>query len=399
MPSKRITKHLDRLLLDPNNYRFIDSPEYKKVLQDQLDDPHIQKRTLNFLLGKDNSNIKDLISSFTTNGFLDIDQIQVKEVGDKYLVIEGNRRTATLKHLYNQFKLGNDIGKLTENDFKSINLVEIIDEDPVQQLVSMGLHHISGKKRWSAVNEAQFINDLKTKHNKTEEYICGALGIKKVKLRRSIRTLNLIKMYKDSDYGDQFKSNMYTIFQSVISNTNIKNWLGWNDNKYTVNNRTNLERLFNWISETEETEIDEDNNERTSKQEPIISQYRQINDLSKFINDPHAVKRMEDSRNITEGYAYSDLIGKKRSKDFLRNIESEVTTLYNFSEHLTPDDYLKIEELKSKLDSLIPISKAKIVINDKLMSSYFSTITPHFNSVFIHRYNFDFRSILSYLLV
>ncbi|WP_271785355.1 AAA family ATPase [Aquimarina algiphila] len=386
MASNRIIKHLDRLLLDPNNYRFIDKPEYKEVPENELDDSRVQQRTLNFLLGKNNANIKDLISSFTTNGFLDIDQIQVKAVGEKFLVIEGNRRVATLKYLFNEFKLGNDVGKLKESDFKSMNLVEIVDEDPVQHLVSMGLHHISGKKRWNAVNEVQLINDLITKHNKSEDYICDALGISKVKLRRGIRTLNLIQMYKDSDYGDQFESSMYTIFESVIASPDIRNWLDWDNNIYTVGNQTNLERLFNWVSETEEIETDADGNERTSKQEPIISQYRQIRDLSQFINDPQAIKRMEDSRNITEGYAYSDVIGENRLKNALTNIKSEVQAAFNFSEHLTQEDYIEVEKLRSKLDRLIPNSESKVVINDKLMSSYFNSIINHFDDVFIHTY-------------
>lgn len=386
MSSNRITKHIDRLLLDPNNYRFIDRPDYTEVPENEVDDPRIQQRTLNFLLGKNLNNIKDLISSFTTNGFLDIDQIQVKPVGDKLLVIEGNRRTATLKYLFNEFKQGNDVGKLKESDFKSVNLVEITDESPVQHLVSMGLHHISGKKRWNAVNEAQLINDLITKHGKSEEYICDALGISKVKLRRGLRTLNLIQMYKESDYGDQFESPMYTIFESVIASPDIRNWLGWDNITYKVNNPTNLERLFNWVSETEEIEIDTDGNERTSTQEPIISQYRQIRDLSQFINDPQALKRMEDSRNITEGYAYSDVIGESRLKNALSNIKNEVQAAFNFSEYLAQDDYAEIEKLKLKLDRLIPSSEAKIITSDKSMSSYFNTINNHFDSAFIHSY-------------
>lgn len=386
MSSNRITKHIDRLILDPNNYRFIDRPDYKKVHNNELTDVRVQQRTFNFLLGKNNANIKDLISSFSTNGFLDIDQIQVKAVGDKYLVLEGNRRSATLKYLYNEFKAGNDVGKLTDNDFKSINLVEIIDEDPVQHLVSMGLHHISGKKRWSAVNEAQLVNDLIVKHGKSEEYICNALGISTVKLRRAVRTLHLIHLYKESDFGDQFLSTKYTIFESVIASPDIRAWLEWDNYNYTANNPINLERLFNWISETEEIETDEDGNERSSIQEPIISQYRQIKDLALFINDPQAIKRMEESRNITEGYAYSDVIGENRLKNALNNIKSEVQAAFNFSEHLTQDDYLEVERLKIKLDRLIPSSEAKVVINDKQLSSYFTTITNHFENAFIHRY-------------
>lgn len=386
MSSKRIVRHLDRLLLDPNNYRFIDRPEYSKVPDHQLDDTRVQQRTLNFLLGKNNSNVKDLISSFTTNGFLDIDQIQVKAVGDKYVVLEGNRRTATLKYLWNEFKEGNDVGKLSEADFKSINIVEIIDEDPVQHLISMGLHHISGKKRWNAVNEAQLINDLIIEYGKSEEEVCDSLGITKQKLRKNRRTLFLIDQYKRSDFGDQFEANRFTIFETIISSPVMKNWIAWDDNNYVATNTTNIERLFSWISETEEIDKDEDGIERSSLKEPIISQYRQIKELAEFINDDQAVKRMEESRSIAEGYSYSDAIGENRLKNALNSIKSEVNVAFNFSEHLTQDDYLEVERLKVKLDRLIPSSEARIVINDKLMSSYFATISNHFDNAFIHSY-------------
>lgn len=210
MESNRITKHLDRLLLDPNNYRFIDKAEYRFISDEELSDPRIQQRTQNFLIGNKNSNISDLISSFKSNGYLDIDQIQVKAVEDKYVVLEGNRRVATLKYLYEEFKKGNDVGALQESDFKSIDLVEIVGEDPAQHLITMGLHHISGKKRWSAVNEAQLIQDLITKHGKNETEICNSLGISTTALRRSSRTLALVQDYKSSDYGDQFVSSMYS---------------------------------------------------------------------------------------------------------------------------------------------------------------------------------------------
>ena len=386
MSSNRIKRHLDRLILDPNNYRFRDRSDYKEISENDLADARVQQRTFNFLLGKNNSNINDLISSFTTNGFLDIDQIQVKAVGEKYLVLEGNRRTATLKYLYDQFKEGKDVGKLSEADFKSIDIVEIVDEDPVQHLISMGLHHISGKKRWNAVNEAQLVDDLIETYHKSETEVCDALGISVQKLRRSRRTLFLIKQYKISDFGDQFEANKFTIFETVIASPIMKTWIGWNDTDYEATNVINLEKLFSWISQTEEIDKDDDGVERSSLKEPIISQYRQIKELAEFVNDDQAIKRMEESRSISEGYSYSDAIGENRLRNALNSIKSEVNVAFNFSEHLTQDDYLEVEKLKTKLDRLIPSSEASIIINDNQLSKYFNTITNHFESAFIHRY-------------
>ncbi len=388
MKTERTSRHINRLLLDPNNYRLIDNPDYKEITDTDADKPNIQKRTLNFILGKDNENVKDLISSFKTNGFLDIDQIQVKptEDGNNYIVIEGNRRTATLKYLYEEYKKGNDVGSLTESDFKSIPLVVVTDEDPVQHLVTMGLHHIGGKKRWSAVNEAQLINDLIEKHQKTEAEVCDALGISKVKLRRSIRTLNLIEAYKDSDYGDQFKSSMYSIFESVVYSPDFKEWLLWNEDTYSAENKKNLERFFSWISTTEEFEIDSDDNERITKREPIISQYRQIKDVAQFINDEKAIQRMEESQSISEAYSYSDAIGENKVNNALENIKKEADNVYRFGDYLKKENYEQIEKLKEKLDRLIPNSLSKIIINDKKMGSIFQKIENHFSEIIIHQY-------------
>jgi len=386
MESKRITRHIDRFILDPNNYRFIDKSEYKFVPNEQLSDDRIQQRTFNFIVGKNNENISDLIASFKTNGFLDIDQIQVKAVGEKYLVLEGNRRTATLKFLYDEFKRGNDVGLLTESNFKSIPVVEIVDEDPIQHLITMGLHHISGKQRWSAVNEAQLVADLQN-HNMSEEDICNSLGISKHKLRRSLRTLSLINQYKDSDFGDQFRTAMYTIFETTIGSSDIKNWIGWNESEYKATNAANLERFFSWISQIEETEINDDNGEgHPVVKEPIISQYRQIKELAAFINDKKAVERMEESRSIIAGYTLSDAVGKDKLKNSLSNIKSEVQSAFNFSEYMTDEDFAEVIKLKDKLDKLTPSNFAIIKPNEKSGIKYFESIQKHFHEIEIKQY-------------
>ena len=136
MEAKTIIKHLNRLLLDPNNYRFIDRPEYKPVSDEHIAEPRIQQRTAEFLKGRNNENISDLIDSFKTNGVLRQDPIQVRPLGDNYVVIEGNRRTATLKYLYEQFLQGMDVN--TEDAIVTLSdkIWEIGSIDEIRQQVS-----------------------------------------------------------------------------------------------------------------------------------------------------------------------------------------------------------------------------------------------------------------------
>jgi AAA15 family ATPase/GTPase len=361
---KSITRHINRLLLDPNNYRFIDRPEYEKIPDEKLTDTIIQKRTRYLLTGRNNDLIQDLIVSFKENGFLPVNQIQVKEIQGKseedinYLVLEGNRRIATLKYLYEEFKeKGISIGKLTESSFRSVPVMLHSGDSQKEHLIVMGLDHITGKKRWSPINQAQLIEDLINEHEMNEDEICRSLGITKVSLRRSRRTLALIQKYRTSDFGDQFKGTMYSIFEEIIKNTKLKNWLCWDDVQMCPTEMLNTERLFSWISQDEIRGRDDFGEQFTQEvQEPIITRASEIRELSKYIDEPNAIEQMESSRSITEGFIMSNAVGESKFSNALDRLKQDVSTVFNFSEHMQSDHHETIQQLRGKIDRLLPAS-------------------------------------------
>lgn len=390
MSSSRETVHIDSLILDPNNYRFIDRPEYREVPEDMVADPRIQQRTLNFIWGRNKENIKDLITSFRENGFLDIEQIQVKQVGDKYLVLEGNRRTATLKFFWEEYNQGIDIGNINSQTFDEIPVVVIDKEDPIQHLITMGLHHISGKKRWSAVNEAQLMNDLIETHGLSEEEVCNKLGISKYTLRRSRRTLYLINQFKRSDYGDQFKTDMFYIFQSIIGSPILKQWISWNDLEYSADNELNLNRLFNWLSTTDDEDANEEQEDLEKKnvntREPIINQYRQIKTLEQIIYDENALRIMEESGDLTKAFTFSKAVGESKLSDAIANIRDNTQLAYNFKDLITANDYEELKSITDSISNLLPISQSQIISEERKSSIFFTQLERHFSEVKIVKY-------------
>ena len=160
--------------------------------------------------------------------FLEVDVIQVEGLGDnKYKVLEGNRRVTALKILREDYKNGLDIGKLDPEIFKKIPSFIHENEDDATHRIIMGLKHISGNKKWPAINQAQLIYDYLQPHWEDGYYseeinLCESLGITKAKLRSSQRAYHLIQQYKDSDYGDQFISEMYYTFVEIIKKAQYK---------------------------------------------------------------------------------------------------------------------------------------------------------------------------------
>jgi hypothetical protein len=385
---------LNQIYLDPNNYRFRDHKDYRVVDNGNVTNAQVQKRTIGFITGKNNLGIDDLVASFKKSGFLPVDQIQVVKIQENvYKVVEGNRRIATLKYLQEEHSKGNDIGNFDIDTFDNIPVVfyDEGNDNDLHYKVLMGLKHINGNKRWAIVNQAQLMKDM-SDAGMTEDDIIDSLGISKTILRRSLRALALVQAYKASDYGDQFQADMYNIFDSTVSSTNIKEWLEWDNDKMTSKNKINEERFFSWISIVEDSindDDDEQNENLIHKREPIINTGRHVRELTKFIEDESAVRFMEESGSIADAYLSSDLIGRDKFDTVLNALESNLNTALTLSSYANTQHAEKFEHIYKKLKGLIASQSLTGVIlpkaaQPKVLFNFPNTI--HFESLNIKSY-------------
>jgi len=340
---------LEDILLDPNNYRFIDNKSYQRVADNDLNNGRIQERTFNFIVGKNNEGIRDLIKSFKNNGYLNGDQIHVQKINNnQYKVIEGNRRIATLKFLQGQYEKGFSIGNLDPAIFERVPVMLYEDRDAQHYRVIMGLQHITGKKKWSAVNQAQLIKDL-IDGGMSEDEVVDALGTTKHFLRRTLRALSLINEYRASDFGDQFSAEMYNIFHDTVNSSPVKNWIGWDDNLKKPTNTDNAERFYSWISKPE---LIENDGERKIL-DPIIQKGKDVRDVGKFIHDEKALDWMEETRKISDAYLSGNAVGREKFENTLFQLNKYFDTALQFSTFADSTSKGTIEILKKKFRMLL----------------------------------------------
>ena len=391
MDTENIKVKLSQLLLDPNNYRFVDSESYVPVSLEDVADARVQQRTRNLLLGKGQENVRDLIVSLKNNGFLDIEAIQVKQLADSsyYMVLEGNRRVATLKFLQEQYENNIDTGKINADTFKSISVKVISGNDDKTHLIAMGLHHISGKKKWNPLNQAQMVNDLLNKYQMGEDEVCQSLGLSKQMLRRYERTLALIKAYKQSDFGDEFKSPMYSFFEETVKSPIIRDWLGWNDETMSCSNIFNMNRLFSWFSHQETTIYDEEEgNEVQTTLDPIVEKSSDIRVLQQFITDENALMQMEKARSVSEGYAFSDYVRRQRVSTAILDLDRSVEAI-SVSEGIKKEERMSLMKISERLQTLL---KSDFYLSLQKSQVFPWEIKKHFEEVVIHHYR-GFREL------
>ena len=98
----------EALYLDPNNPRFADIQErLQPIPLDRITEEGVQEKTLARILD-DRFEVKQLMDSFRTIGFLTVDRVVVTPMPQegKYLVIEGNRRLGAIKAALEDHKNG-----------------------------------------------------------------------------------------------------------------------------------------------------------------------------------------------------------------------------------------------------------------------------------------------------
>jgi AAA15 family ATPase/GTPase len=392
--TKKISTNLKNFYLDPNNYRFVDHKDYKKIADKDVLDLKIQQRTLNFISGKNREGIKDLLDSFRANGFLEVDVIQLKDLdNNKYLVLEGNRRVTALKALKEDYEQGLDIGKFNPDIFKKVPSFIHNNEDDTTHRIIMGLKHISGNKKWPAINQAQLIYDYLEPYSNEEYYeeetkLCESLGITKVKLRNSQRAYYLILQYKDSDYGDQFNSDMYSTFAEITKRPTIKKWIEWNNSTYKAENEENILRLFSWLSEREESdnEIEDEEIEDYKKCPPIITKSIEVRDLAKFIYSEKALEVMEEENSVAQGLVASGSIEQESFEKSIKELNKQVGNLDRLKDLISFEDMEKLKKINKTFLNLLPKESSVEIQSENVSVCFAKGRIQHFDSLFIEKY-------------
>lgn len=377
---------LRNLYLDPNNFRLIHEPSQVNVTDEKVKDKDVMNRTYRLLLGDKNQNILDLIESFRANGYLPVDQIQVRELeGDGYVVVEGNRRVAALKFLSNEYNQKSiDLGVLDKDIFNRVPVVIYENPSEVHHLTLMALKHISGNRKWGEWNQAKLLEIMILKHKLSEEDVCGRIGISKMELRTNIRALGLANQYQASDYGDQFSESMFPIFREAIRSTVLKKWLGWDELTNTASNMDNKELFFSWLSR-ESMEEDSDFSRRGYEcQEPAIFTRDDVRILSKIIPDTVALEHFIKNRNLSEAYRASDLVFKEKIDDTISSVVSAIDVLSKLV--INPEQLPALEAAFGKFRSIIEKTRSGNLKGVEQTSVFYDRIDKHFSSIKVLSY-------------
>lgn len=236
---KRVTVDINDLVLDPNNPRF--SKHVNELTPDnRIEDKDVQAETLKKMA--ENFDVDELEKSIRSKGFTPVDNIFVKKLDGKYLVIEGNRRITAIKMLLlknaEARRASDAVPAEIITTLNKIDCYDLGDNDDDEIDFILGLRHHGSIKQWSFLPASfniykRYMKDLCEEKacDFTEENFEYKVGVaKKIadlyslkpgdvrdKLRTYRAYLQLIALKPTADHDHKF-----SIIGDAIKNTTLR---------------------------------------------------------------------------------------------------------------------------------------------------------------------------------
>ncbi|EMB9235429.1 hypothetical protein U9608_002970 [Vibrio alginolyticus] len=346
--NREIEVSLGQLMLDPNNYRLNKGEEFETYSDDDVIDlqDEIQEKLIS-------ENISDLERSILKNGFLEVDKIVVRELHDsngdsefkKYLVIEGNRRTAAFKSIiseyYNDNDFDDDFPEMLKTKYQSINVILVegsLEEiqDYSQRL--MGIRHVSGPRPWGGYQSAKLINDMVSQGYKK---IGTLLGMRPHEAqRRHEAYLAIQQMKSDEIYSEYANPKLFTLFSEIVSSNKYfkEEWLGWCAEDKFFKNTKNLHRVYRAILPDQEG-------------------YLEINNPSKLRFFAKCINKEEVRLQIEQGVTLDDIDYDFDQEARIKKINAFIKFSDKLNE-LTDEEKKLFIELREVISDLISSEEA-----------------------------------------
>ncbi len=293
------TTSLDNLYLDPRNPRLgrrlsDDEPKQSDIASDMLD-----------------WSLEELATSFLESGFWPQEAVLCVEESlagvSRLVVVEGNRRIATLRFLQESFD-GSPPNKKWEKLILGYSKPDGLFSDVPYILMDsresiddfLGFRHVTGIKEWDPAEKAEYIAYLIDKRGYDYEVVRKKIGSKTDAVRRNYIAYRLLQQMKESsDIDESFVLKKFSVMFLSLRTAGVREFLG-------INGSANPDEAKSPVPDDKRDALveyalwlfgDEDHS-------PIVSDSRQVDRFSRVLLSENAVHYLRQATKPKLDNAY-----------------------------------------------------------------------------------------------
>lgn len=216
----------------------------------------------------DTADLIEVVQSIAANGYIDIEPLIAQRVGEKWRVLEGNRRLAAIRILLDP-SLGEEAGikvpPISEENLAtltSVTVYAVSSADEAREYI--GFKHINGPHKWDAIAKARFAADWYKKDKEkgvTIDTIARRLGDGHDTVVRLVNGMFVLDQAHDAkiyDIKDRYpgKKFAFSHLYTALTRPGYREFLGLSDewraadpkpNPVPEENLDNLKQVLVWL--------------------------------------------------------------------------------------------------------------------------------------------------------
>jgi hypothetical protein len=282
---------VNKLLFDPSNPRFGGKSAQLTIPEIERHQNRIQK----VLEGEPHYALR-LVESFKRNGFIRYEPLVVRQIGAKYVVIEGNRRLAAIHYI-----LKNADGSFPPELRRKLEKIPVLvfhqaeDDSHIQDMrVYLGVRHLFGFKDWPAESKATFLDEQIHSADDLERTV-DELGINKSTVKRYLVPFRMIR--KAHQHLKGISNQEFWILGEALTRSAIPEYIDLQVDPDTLEveaySLPKLKKLIDFLyGELKNGERDVSTRKLTDT--------RDSSKLAKVLSDPKAAARLEHGATLDE---------------------------------------------------------------------------------------------------
>jgi ParB-like nuclease domain len=305
---------VEDLRFDPENPRLGGAGKHKdqEQIQDYLEGPP------NYAL--------DLVGSIAENGFLPYEPLIVRRHGEKFVVIEGNRRLAAVHAILS------DPAKYPAelpNSLKQIPVLVFANgaRDSEEVLRYLGVKHLFGFRDWPPTSKAMFLDERVSTKNDLGQ-VLKELNIKRGEAARYLIPYRLMKVVRKASKGVETE-DFWSLAES-FGRKNIRAYVQLDVDRRALKIRsfdaTKMRYLARFLYGKRRR----------------VTDTRQLSALSKVLGSSEAARKLERGATLEEAMLYVE-----PKRETLSHLQRQLEKIFEKIRTLSPgkEDSAKILDL------------------------------------------------------
>jgi hypothetical protein len=355
---------LDLLVFDPENPRF--SPSHDVENSSDVEIVRALARV---------ADLGELLQSIATSGYVDIEPLvvlQEKLEDEKLIVLEGNRRLATLKLLTDPdlaLEAGMELPTISQgvqDSFREVTVYRVAGRDEARDFI--GFKHINGPHRWDSLAKARFAAkwfERERGQGITLRDIARRMGDRHDTIQRMVAGLYVLQQAESRglfSFDDVYpgRSFAFSHLYTALTRPGYREFLGLADDWRKANpepdpvpepSLPNLRQLLRWLYGSKQDSV----------RPVVLSQNPNVRELGEVLAHPKARAIMAVQQDLRAAYAEVDTPGLQFERSLVdahRNLEKALSKVDAFA---GGDETLVqlAREVSSKATILLTVMEAR----------------------------------------